>query len=578
MITLARLFSHGLVLQRDAPVRVWGKADPGEKVTVGFLGNSCEAAAGMDGKWAAELPPARAGGPHTLVAGDVALLDVYVGDVWLCGGQSNMEMPMHRVVWRTPEEARASDGLIRQFLVTRRFLFEAPADDYGSNESWEAVTPQSIERFYAVPYFFAKELRRRYDVPIGLINAAAGGSTVEAWMPEGGGQSAYKNAQDVKKAQDADAERERAWHAALRAEEKNPDSALWQPINPTADWGAHPDLRKNGSFWFTADFDCPPDKAGRPGLLELGCIRDSDETYINGQLVGAITYQYPPRRYNVPEGLLKAGRNNLLLRVVSCRDVGGFVPDKPYALTVDGCVIDLTSGWRFQPGIAAREPLREAVMFEKEPAGLYNGMLAPAAAFPVRGALWYQGESNTHAPDGYKDKFARMVGDWRRRWRIGDFPVLYVQLPNFGAPGYTDSGWPQLREEQRRCLSVPRTAMVTAIDLGEWNDLHPSDKKSVGARLAQAAMNEVYGDKDAQYLGPQPLRCEREPGGGVYAVFDCGSEGEMRVECVKETCFAVEGDTVRYAWEDTPSGTLIRNKAGLPAPPFEMEITPTAPG
>ncbi len=240
----------------------------------------------------------------------------------------------------------------------------------------------------------------------------------------------------------------------------------------------------------------------QPAKLLMGRIIDADSVFVNGVFVGTTSYQYPPRRYEVPAGVLQAGKNILTVRVINSSGKGGFVPDKPYTLTVGHKTIDLTGDWKYQLG-AEMEPLGPPTFIRWKPGGLYNGMLAPLFNYTIKGAIWYQGESNASRAKEYRTLFPAMIADWRTQWNQGDFPFLFVQLANYmetkATPGPSD--WAMLREAQLQALSVPNTAMAVITDIGEWNDIHPLNKKDVGNRLALAAAKLAYGD-DLVHSGP----------------------------------------------------------------------------
>jgi sialate O-acetylesterase len=352
----------------------------------------------------------------------------------------------------------------------------------------------------------------------------------------------------------------------------------------------------------------PASVTGKPAKLFLGRIVDADQTYINGVMVGNVAYQYPPRRYELPAGILKPGKNIIVVKVINTTGKGGFVPDKPYRLVSGGENFDLRGEWQYKVGQvldpdagAGGGVSSGAGVFsaQNSPTGLYNTMVAPAINYTITGFVWYQGEANSGRAKEYALLLPALISDWRKKWKEGELPFLYVQLPNFMEVDYSPSAsnWAELRESQLKTLSVPNTAMAVSIDAGEWNDIHPLDKKDIGDRLAIAGGHLAYGDKDGVYSGPiyQSFRIEANKiivsfshtgsglvakGGGELYYFSIAGTDKKYV-WAKAT---IDGDkvivwndkvtvpvSVRYAWADNPEGANLYNKEGLPASPFETE-------
>ncbi|MCX2783048.1 beta galactosidase jelly roll domain-containing protein [Microbulbifer thermotolerans] len=624
---LPKLISDGMVLQRDAPVKTWGLADAGEAVAVEFNGRHYSTEADDTGHWSVTLKPLPAGGPHTMtIHGEnhIELADILVGDVWLASGQSNMEYPISRIAHRFEKEiAAVNNSRIRQFRVPQEYDFNAPRADLESGQ-WLAASQDNIRDFSAVAYFFAAEIQRKLQVPIGIINSSLGGSPAEAWVSEEtlkqfpqhlAEKRKFENPALIEKIQREDRARIDQWYAiaaqkdAGLAEGEVPwfapqlDTAEWAQLSLPGYWAEPTEEGDNGIFWFRKNLALPEHLAGTAGLLELGRIVDADETYINGRQVGSTSYLYPRRRYPVPAGLLRAGENTITVRVTNTSGRGGFVKDKPYALTVAGERFDLRGPWHFRRG--ARMPSLAPQTFVRwKPGGLFNAMLYPLQNYRIKGAIWYQGESNVGRAEEYKKLFPALIRDWRSGWRAqagqDSLPFLFVQLANFLEPASTpaDSAWAELREAQAAALALPDTGMAVAIDAGEWNDIHPLDKKTVGLRLALAARRVAYGEKEGIYFGPQfhSLRAEgdrlivtfRHTGGGLkpsdggplrhFAI--AGKDGHFtwaRAEILGDTVrlWSEQVPTptaVRYAWADNPAGTNLYNSADLPAAPFRAHL------
>ena len=621
-VRLPRLISDGMVLQRDARVKVWGWAAPGEKITVTFIGRTYTAKAGTDSAWSVTVGPFEAGGPHTMeihASNDLTVANIMMGDVWVCSGQSNMALPMARVEERYSEEiALANNPAIRHFSVPMAYDFSSPRDDMQAG-TWEPADSSRILHFSATGYFFARALFEKYQVPIGLINASIGGTPIDAWMSrdvvkqfpasmeiaEKYAESGYSD--QIRK---EDSLVSAGWYDNLRQLDNGYERAGRSWFDSTCDVSAWPSMRipgfwdegglgpVNGVVWFRREFDVPASMTCRPAVLRMGRIVDSDSVYINGRFAGTISYQYPPRIYPLPPDLLKAGKNVIAVRVVNTSGRGGFIKDKPYEISADSGVIDLKGEWKYRLG-AAVNPLRDPTFIQYKPVGLFNGMIAPLVKYAVTGVIWYQGESNTGNTIEYQKMFPAMISDWRKKWNRGNFPFLFVQLHNFMAasPQPSESNWARLREAQQKALSLPNTGMVVAIDVGEWNDIHPLNKEAVGRRLALAAQKIAYGDPDVVYSGPvyESMKIEgrkivltfSHTGSGLYAK----GGGELRQFAIagtdKKFMWAhavVDGKTVvvwnnevvspvavRYAWADNPEGANLYNLEGLPASPFRTD-------
>lgn len=620
-VRLPRLISDGMVVQRDVPVRVWGWADAGEKVTVTFAGERGSAAADAEGRWEVTLEPMGAGGPFEIeVKGDnrIVIRDVLVGDVWVCSGQSNMELMMERVRDTYADViAGCSNPRIRHYEVPDRYDFQMPREDLEGGK-WEAANPESVLKFTAVGYFFARELYEKHGVPVGLINASLGGSPAQAWLSgEALGEfpshiavaKQYRNDAYVKSVIDRNNAISREWYGRLdRFDEGlaggtkwfDPacDMSGWDSMDVPGYWAKGKLGALNGAVWFRRDFEVPAEMVDQQARLELGCIVDSDKVYVNGTLAGTTGYRYPPRRYDIEPGVLKEGRNTIVVRVISASGEGGFVEDKPYQLTAGGRTVDLSGAWKYRLG-AVMEPLPGEVFVRWQPAGLYNGMIAPLTKMPIKGVTWYQGESNTANPAEYESLFGAVITDWRAKWGQGEFPFLYVQLANFmetkAEP--TESSWALVRDAQRKALALKNTGMAVAIDLGEWNDIHPVNKRDVGRRLALAAERIAYGDSSVVYSGPiyRSMRIEGNKavlsfghvgrglvcrGGELKSFAVAGADGRFvwakaEIRGDEIVVWSDEIDTpaaVRYAWADNPEGANLYNKEGLPASPFRTSF------
>ena len=620
-VRLPRLISDGMVLQRDARVNLWGWAGANEKISIAFCDSVYSTSANAKGEWIVGLSHLKAGGPFTMnitATNTITLNDVMIGDVWVCSGQSNMELQMRRVrPLYEADIAKSENPYIRYFAVPQKYDFNTPATDLESG-TWQSPNPSTVLGFSAVAYFFGAEFYSKYHVPIGLINASLGGSPVECWMSEDalkGFPVHYKEAERfrdpalIKQIESADKIRIDAWNKLLREKDEGYrdslklwyasalDASDWSTMTIPGYWADTPLGSLNGVVWFRKDVDLPASMAGQPAKLNLGRIVDADEAYVNGTLVGTTSYQYPPRWYEVPSGLLKEGRNTIVVRVVNSAGRGGFVLDKPYELVCSGRTIDLKGPWRYRLG-ATMEPLASQTFIRWKPLGLYNAMLAPLQRYAIKGVIWYQGESNAARPIEYRELLPAMIRDWRKHWNQGDVPFLFVQLPNYmeRKPEPSESNWALLREAQLKTLSLPRTGMAVAIDIGEWNDVHPLNKKDVGKRLALAAQKVAYSDDTVVYSGPVYESMKIEGGKILVSFTHTGSGlaargGELRSFAVagadKRFVWAkarIENNkiiiwselvpnpvAVRYAWADNPEGANLYNAEGLPASPFRTD-------
>jgi sialate O-acetylesterase len=621
-VRLPRLLGDGVILQRDAQARLWGWADEGETVTVYLEDVAVGEATAHDGRWQLRLPPQPAGGPHRLKfvgTNTVAVDDVWFGDVWIASGQSNMELPMQRVRDRYAEEIAAADlPLVRQFKVPKGYDFDGPHEDV-QNDGWIAATPESVLDFSAVAFFFARSIHERFGVPIGIINSSYGGSPAEGWMSEEALEDwphyleAAKRLREegyLEGLQAADRAAAEAWQAGLDAADRGlkPDAgwaaaayddSQWATTGVPGFWADSPLGAVNGAVWFRRTVELPDAAQGQPARLELGRIVDADTAWINGVEVGQTSYQYPPRRYEVPAGVLRAGSNTVAVRVVSQQGGGGFIPDKPYRLTAGALTVDLSGAWRYRLGAAA-EPMPEQRFRDwRQPLGYYNAMLAPLQPMTIKGAIWYQGETNVDRAAEYRTLFPAMIRAWRRQWGQGEFPFLFVQLANFLEPVEqpTESQWAEARAAQAVALGEPNTGMAVAIDAGEWNDIHPENKQVVGARLALAARRVAYGEEGLVYSGPVLKSVAAENGKLLLGFDHVGSGLEARGGPLAEFAVAgadgawsraqaeIRGDRVvvwsesvtdpvrvRYAWADNPVGANLYNREGLPAVPFQAGV------
>ena len=621
-VRLPRLVSDGMILQRGDNTKIWGWSGPNDVFTIRFTDNVYKVKADMKGNWSVRLTHLKAGGPYSMQiysTDTITINNILIGDVWICSGQSNMELSVKRVSPLYQAEIASSENtFIRYFTVPQRYNFNEPEKDLPGGK-WIEANPVTILDFSAVAYFFARELFDKFKVPVGLINASLGGSPAEAWIsqeslitfPEYYAEAQkFKDNNLIKQIEGQDNARMRKWYSDLNCKDdglkdlngkwSNPgiNTDDWAKMKIPGYWADGPAGPVNGVIWFKREVDVPASMTGVKASLDMGRIVDADSVFINGAFIGTTGYQYPPRRYIVPSGILKKGKNTIIVRVISNIGRGGFVPDKPYELRANDNKIDLKGEWQYRIG-AVMDPLAGQTFIRWKPEGLYNAMISPLTSYRIKGAIWYQGESNTSRALEYQTLFPALIKDWRTKWNQGDFPFLYVQLPNFMEKKQdpSESSWAELREAQLKSLSLPNTAMAVAIDIGEWNDIHPLNKKEVGHRLCMAAESVAYDDKSVVSSGPlykaMKVRGNKiilsftNAGGGLTAKDD----GELRYFSIagadKKFAWAeakiknnkvvvwnskiLHPIAVRYAWADNPEGANLYNKEGLPASPFRTD-------
>ncbi len=622
-VKLPHLISNGMVLQRNQEIRIWGWADAGESVKVEFEGKSKTAMAGPKGNWELVFPAMEAGGPYAmLISGNdngFKLGEIWLGDVWICSGQSNMELTMERVAPMFPGEfERSPNPQIRYFDVPDDYNFQKENKDTKGGK-WIEAGPENLKEFSAVAYFFAKHLQARYKIPIGLINSSVGGSPIQSWIRKQELKSFPNDYQEAEKfsdpkvieeIQENDRAKRDAWQKELMEKDKglgNSNKPYFEPSIPSEGWkrmnkvGLLPpsqDKLPNGVYWLRKEIDISSVNSGGPAKLLLGRLIDSDRVYFNGELVGSTPYQYPPRRYEVPKELIKEGKNTLVIRLVSERGKPGFVTDKPYQFEVGDKVYDLGTDWKYIQ-TAEMSSMPGQTFIRWKPLGLYQGMIAPLQRIPGKGIIWYQGESNAGNPEIYCDQMKALIEGWRGAWGQPDMPFIFAQLPNFMEPvdQPVQEGWADLREAQRQALKVPNTGMAVTIDAGEANDIHPLDKETVGTRLAMEAMKVAYGEEGD--LSSPMIRKAVTHNSKIKLSFDQVGKGLKTEDGEELAGFAVagkEGDfhwaqakikgstvilespvpsptTVRYAWANNPVWANLYGENGLPASPFEIKVS-----
>ncbi|MGB8259285.1 MAG: sialate O-acetylesterase [Terracidiphilus sp.] len=614
------LFGDNMVMQRGKGNAFWGWSEPGDKVRVEIGGTVATGVAGADRRWQVKIEPPAVGGPYTVhIAGreTVELHNVLVGDVWLCGGQSNMGLPL-RFTRNGADEAKAANyPQIRTFTVGGRAAYRQTDAIEGK---WSMVSPETADWVSAVGYYFARKVQQEAHIPIGLVLNAVGGTPAESWT----------SAAALRPLKDFDvplAELERLaasgapeygnfvmhWYdqydIGLKGNWAAPelDDSAWKPVEIPGGFAELGVPTTPAVAWFRREIVLPdPLPAGRAMLL-LGSIERMDTAYVNGKEAGASSWVENPRAYFV-SSLLKPGRNVIAIRVLKSKPDGGFLakPEDLRLVLGDKTSIPLAGKWKGQLSLDARPPHPLPMAYENwpvMPTVLYEGMLRPVAPLAIAGALWYQGEQNSERGYHYRRLLPAMIADWRRLFAQGDFPFYIVSLPAFkhrSAEPVEGDAWAETRESQAiAAASVPNSCLAVTIDTGDADNIHAPEKQPVGERLALCALANYYGQK-VVFQGPAMTSVDRLP--GAIRIHFAHADGGLVVKGEKLGEFSVagddrkwywadariEGDTVvvtsasvpnprevRYAWQSNPAATLS-NGAGLPAAPFRTDNWPGA--
>ena len=614
---LAAPFSDHVVLQRDRPIEVWGRGEPGGRVEVAIHDQRAVAEVQPDGRWRATLDPMAVGGPYTLTAAipggpRETASDVMLGDVWLCSGQSNMEMQVRYALNGYNAAAASSDPALRMFTVAKDFD-RTPQTDLRQAARWIAASPETTGDFSAVCFYFGQELRRTQGVPIGLITSAWGGSSIQSWMSSQAlGRLGYEPDLALMRRLDDDpagayaawgARWEAAWDAASSDRPWRTSSDDWRAVpamSPWEEWG-DPELAVyDGLVWYEATITLDAGQSARASQLSLGGVDEADLTWINGRAIGGAASG--DRHYPVPVGVLRPGENRIVVAVSDSWGAGGiYGPAEKRALVFDAGdrLLIPDTAWRYRATPGAPSPPRPPWSSTSGLATIGNAMIAPLEGYGLSGVLWYQGESNTGEAMRYGALLEGLTADWRGLFGE-DLPFFVVQLAGFGlyptAPGGSD--WAELREAVREAARRdPVLEVAAAHDLGDQWDIHPGQKREIGLRLARAARHLVYEDP-ASPSGPDASAASRVDDrivvrfdGVTGALGTQGSEDVIGLELCDEqggACRYVPGravgqtieitvpsgqaaDQVRMCWADNPVCNLI-DASGAPALPFRLTV------
>lgn len=614
-VKMPGIFSDNMMLQRDVANPIWGRADPGEEITVSIHNQQLTIKADSAGLWKVMLKEIPAGGPYEMTVkgkNTLRFKNILAGDIWICSGQSNMEWPTGASVNGKQEVANSFRPRIRLLTVHKKAVTEAREEMEGQ---WKICNPSTVADFSAVGFFFGRLLQDSLNIPVGLIDASWGGTLIETWISEERlkevpGMAAKIDASKAKNSPErrgtlleriekitgpvpqGDSGKKVQW------EKPHHDYSGWKAFKVPQKWEEAGLEDLNGTVWLMREFVLSEAQAKSvEAVLSLGPVDDSDVTWINGVKAGETNSKWNlAREYKVPKGILKSGKNVLVVKVVDNGGDGGFggTPDQLNLRTSAG-KIPLAGEWKIQAG---------EIDFGMKPnqnfTSLFNGMINPLLPFAIKGAIWYQGESNAGQAYQYRTLMPMLINDWRGRWGMGDFPFLMVQLANYGkdkdaAPG--NSQWAELREAQLLTTQhTSNTGMAVTIDIGEGNDIHPRNKQEVGRRLGLYALGMVYG-KDIAYSGPvyKSFKTEGKKlkiyfdhvgkgleavGGELKGFSVAGEDGiykwaEAKIEgnaVVVSSPEIKSPKNVRYAWQDNPEYANLYNMAGLPATPFRTDV------
>jgi sialate O-acetylesterase len=607
-----------MVLQREKPITIWGWADKGEKVTILFNKQTKSARTDKNGKWIITLAAEHAGGPFVMTVkgkNSITVKNVLVGEVWVCSGQSNMEWTVRAAKNGESEIKDSNYPQIRHFAVQK--AVSAKPEEEVKGGDWKAATPENTGDFTAVGFFFARELYNELKVPIGLVHTSWGGTHSETWTSK----QAFEQSDEFKdmiakmpalnfdeltrKKTEEIIQRLKGINVTLPV---GNEAAAWkEPTFDDSGWPAIkvPQLWENalgdmdGTFWFRKSFLLTAEEAEKGAILELSMIDDRDETYVNGVKVGSMNSYNMKRSYTIQASVLKEGKNVVAVKVIDTGGGGGIYGEDNdvRVVTRSGKEIPLAGNWNFriESIISA-----DAVGPNSYPTLLFNAMINPILNFSIRGAIWYQGESNAGRAYQYRKAFPLMIQDWRTHFKQGEFPFYFVQLASFNAANGNSklgSTWAELREAQTMALSLPSTGMAVTTDIGEATDIHPRNKQDVGKRLAAIALNQLY-DKKRVDGGPayQSMKPEgnkirltfANTGSGLMVKdkygylkgFEVAGDDQkfhyakawIEGTDVVVSCDAVDKPVAaRFAWADNPEEANFFNKEGFPALPFRTD-------
>lgn len=615
-VSVADIFSSNMVLQRHIDLKIWGLADPEESLTLSFNGQNLHTKADNNGKWELTLKPMSAGGPFEMTiqgTNKLVLSNILIGDVWICSGQSNMAWSVKNSKNANAEIKNADYPNIRLFTVPNQ-MSTTPITTI-PYAKWQVCSPETIKEFSAVGYFFGRDIHLDENVPIGLINTTWGGTCVETWtsresliqLPKYENFATRIDTFNIEKEKDKKRNKLRKTLRVFPEEEIGIEEKWMSPETDRSNWSSmqlpsiweeqgYDDL--DGIVWFSRDIDLNINENKDKIELHLGIIDDSDIVWVNGIKVGETNWGFTKKRiYQVPKESIKLGINNITIRVNDRRNRGGFISQSnEFFMTLGEQNISLKGTWKFKVDQVYDN---FEISPNELPSLLFNAMIHPLIPYGIKGVIWYQGENNAPRGKEYAITFPNMINNWRQDWKQGDFPFLYVQLANFGAPNDapSNSNWAELRESQTKTLAQKNTGMALAIDLGEAFDIHPKNKQDVGKRLALAAQKISY-NKNIVHSGPQYKSLKIEDDKAIISFNYVGSGLEVKGTSDQLKEFEIAGDNqrfykasakiegdhvivwsdkvnnpvaVRFAWANNPAEFNLYNKEGLPTVPFRTD-------
>ena len=618
-VRLPKIFNDNMVLQRDHSIPVWGWADSKEKITVRFNQQTRVVTADKSGKWKIEFSAQSAGGPFQLTItakNSITLNNILVGDVWVCSGQSNMEFNLKNSSDAKNEIIHANYPQIRQFEVPRVVALQSKDDLTGGD--WKLCDPTTAGNFTAVGYYFAKVLNADLNVPIGLINTSWGGTHSETWTS----RNAFENSDEYKDmiatmpVLDIDSlTKEKIATISKRLKKLQPsfspsateisswktisfDDSHWPKMKLPGFWEQQALGDIDGIVWFRKTVQVNAADAGKAAVIELSMIDDADICYVNGVEVGNTNSYNAQRKYHIPAGILREGNNVIAVRVQDIGGDGGIYGEAAdIKLDIGATKLLLAGEWSFQIEAIT---IGSTVGPNSHPTLLFNAMIHPLIPFAIKGAIWYQGESNASRAWQYRKAFPLMISDWRKSWNQGDFPFYFVQLATFNAnngDSRKGSTWAELREAQTFTLSLPNTGMAVTTDIGNPTDIHPTNKQDVGKRLAAVALHQTYG-KNNVYSGPtyQSFKVEGNKISVSFSNIGSGLSTNNKYGYLQGFEIAgadhqfhyarayIDGDkvviyhegttspiAVRFGWADDTGDNNLFNQEGFPAGPFRTD-------
>jgi len=613
-VTLPKFFSNHMVLQRDAPITIYGWAGAGKTVKINFNNKNLKTKANANGEWTIDFKALKAGGPYKMTIiedNTIALEDIYIGDVWFCSGQSNMGWKLEDALNGKEELSKANYEKIKLLQVSRT-MAGSPQKDIEKGQ-WETCSPENAIGFSAVAYFFGRELYQDYNVPIGLINSSWGGTNIEAWMSEdmmGKHESAKKVMAEMKSLNFSDLTKNyyrdfKKWEEKVDKldvglQEKwfdnSYDKSSWKTISVPTFWETAKITPGDGVVWVSRNFELSQkDWSEKELLLSIGRIDNEDVTYINGKVVGQSTVKDLDRFYKIPNSIFTVGKNTITIRIKNTGDIGGFRSAKEALyLQAGDQKIALAGDWKYEIGTKTIDEVPVRLHPNNYPTSLYNGMVAPFFRIKIKGVIWYQAESNAKNAVEYADLFKGMITDWRTKWK-SDFPFIFAQLPNYANQ---NDRWITLRESQAKALELKNTGMAVLIDVGTDENIHPIHKQIVGKRMAVIAGNLAYANKNKSASAPVFEQYKTE-GNSIIVTFKNGTFAEETPKS-EINGFMIAGNDnkfypanallqndrrtiklssdkvldpkeVRYLWKDAPGKIMLYNKDGLATPPFRTD-------